>query len=109
MCVSRGSLAMPQDTLCRFLLDRIKYSSYRDVYIGWWAAWQGNAKLPLRRNFDESNESLPNRQLVALGMGCLVFCSFCVLFAAYLAWHLGALARTMPQAIGAVGWILLAY
>jgi hypothetical protein len=42
-------------------------------------------------------------------LGCGVFCSFCVLFAAYLAWHLGTLARTMPQAIGAVGWILFAY
>lgn len=38
-----------------------------------------------------------------------LFCSFCVLFAAYLAWHLGTLARTAPQAIGALGWILLAY
>src|ERR1700680_4646845 len=38
-----------------------------------------------------------------------VFCSFCVLFAAYLAWHLGTLARTMPKAIGGVGWILFAY
>src|SRR5215472_556965 len=42
-------------------------------------------------------------------LGGMVFCSFCVLFAAYLAWHLGTLARTMPQAIGAVGWILFAY
>lgn len=38
-----------------------------------------------------------------------LFCSFCVLFAAYLTWHLGTLARTAPQAIGALGWILLAY
>jgi hypothetical protein len=42
-------------------------------------------------------------------LGCEVFCSFCVLFAAYLAWHLGTLARTMPKAIGAMGWILFAY
>ena len=42
-------------------------------------------------------------------LGYEVFCSFCVLFAAYLAWHLGTLARTMPDAIGAVGWGLLAY
>ena len=26
-----------------------------------------------------------------------------------MAWHLGILVRTMPQAIGAVGWILFAY
>jgi hypothetical protein len=38
-----------------------------------------------------------------------LFCSLCVLFAAYLAWHLGALARTTPQAIGALGWVLFAY
>jgi len=38
-----------------------------------------------------------------------VFCSLCVLFAAYLAWHLGALIKTAPQAIGAMGWVLFAY
>ena len=32
--------------------------------------------------------------------GYQVFCSLCFLFAAYLAWHLGALARTTPHAIG---------
>ena len=42
-------------------------------------------------------------------LGYEVFCSFCVLFAAYLALHLGTLARTMPRAIGGVGWILFAY
>ena len=36
-------------------------------------------------------------------LGYEVFCSFCVLFAAYLAWHLGTLARTMPKAIGGMG------
>jgi len=38
-----------------------------------------------------------------------LFCSLCLLFAAYLAWHLAALARTTPQAIGALGWVLFAY
>jgi hypothetical protein len=42
-------------------------------------------------------------------LGYEVFCSLCVLFAGHLAWHLGTLARTMPGAIGAVGWILFAY
>jgi hypothetical protein len=42
-------------------------------------------------------------------LGSWVFCSLCVLFGAYLAWHLGALARTTPQAIGALGWLLFAY
>ncbi len=27
-----------------------------------------------------------------------------LLFAAFLAWHLGALARSSPQAIGLLGW-----
>jgi hypothetical protein len=44
---------------------------------------------------------------VVLALG--VFCTLCVLFAAYLAWHLGALARTTPQAIGGLGWALFAY
>lgn len=38
-----------------------------------------------------------------------VFGSLCILFGAYLSWHLGALARRMPQAIGALGWALLAF
>ena len=44
---------------------------------------------------------------VVLALG--IFCSMCVLFAAYLAWHLGTLARKTPQAIGALGWALFAY
>jgi hypothetical protein len=42
-------------------------------------------------------------------LGLELFCSLCVLFGAYLAWHLGGLARTTPQAIGALGWLLFAY
>ncbi len=42
-------------------------------------------------------------------VGYEVFCSLCVLFCAYLAWHLGTLARTTPQAIGASGWLLFVY
>jgi hypothetical protein len=42
-------------------------------------------------------------------LGYQVFCSMCILFAAYLAWHLAALARTTPRAIGAAGWILFTY
>jgi hypothetical protein len=44
---------------------------------------------------------------VLLSLG--VFCSLCVLFAAYLAWHLGTMARTTPHAIGALGWALFSY
>ena len=42
-------------------------------------------------------------------LGLELFCSLCVLFAAYLAWHLGDLVRNAPQAIGALGWLLFAY
>ena len=42
-------------------------------------------------------------------LGYQVFCSMCVLFAAFLAWHLATLARTTPRAIGALGWALFAY
>lgn len=35
--------------------------------------------------------------------------SLCVLFAAYLNWHLGTLARTAPRAMHALPWLLLAY
>jgi len=42
-------------------------------------------------------------------LGYQVFCSMCVLFAAFLAWHLATLARTTPRAIGALGWVLFAY
>ena len=41
-----------------------------------------------------------------LGFG--LFCSLYFLFSAYLAWHLGGLTRTNPQAIGALGWVLFA-
>jgi hypothetical protein len=42
-------------------------------------------------------------------LGYQAFCSVCILFAAYLAWHLGVLARTTPHAIGTLGWVLFAY
>jgi hypothetical protein len=38
-----------------------------------------------------------------------LFCSLGILYGAYLAWHLGGLARTVPSAIGALGWVLFAY
>lgn len=42
-------------------------------------------------------------------LGYEAFVSLCILFAAYLAWHLGTLARTLPQAIGLMGWIFFGY
>ena len=38
-----------------------------------------------------------------------VFGSLCILFGAYLSWYLGSLARRIPQAVGALGWALLAF
>ena len=38
-----------------------------------------------------------------------VFGSLCIVFGAYLSWHLGSLARRIPQAIGGLGWGLLAF
>jgi hypothetical protein len=32
-------------------------------------------------------------------------CTVSMLLSAYLAWHLGQLSRTLPQAIGALGWV----
>jgi hypothetical protein len=37
------------------------------------------------------------------GLG--LFCTAYLLFLAFLAWHLGTLARNTPQAIGALGWV----
>lgn len=38
-----------------------------------------------------------------------VFGSLCIVFGAYLSWYLGTLARRIPQAVGALGWALLAF
>ena len=67
-----------------------------------WHAEQGIN--PVHFPFGHSN--LSYAQVV---FGLELFCSFCVLFAAYLSWHLATLARTTPQAIGALGWLLLTY
>jgi hypothetical protein len=40
------------------------------------------------------------------GLG--LFCTAYLLFNAFLAWHLGTMARTTPQAIGALGWVFFA-
>jgi hypothetical protein len=56
--------------------------------------------------FPSGHSGLSYAQVV---LGYELFASLCVLFAAYLAWHLGTLARTTPQAIGALGWLLFVY
>jgi hypothetical protein len=40
------------------------------------------------------------------GMG--LSCSVAMLFSAFIAWHLGSLAKQLPQAIGALGWVFFA-
>ena len=35
-------------------------------------------------------------------------CSVSLIFSGFLAWHLGELARKLPQAIGALGWVFFA-
>jgi hypothetical protein len=37
-----------------------------------------------------------------------LFATLYLLFAAFLAWHLGNVARTQPQAIGTLGWTFFA-
>jgi hypothetical protein len=37
-----------------------------------------------------------------------LFCTTYLLFAAYIAWYLGGLAKSNPQAIGALGWVFFA-
>jgi len=57
--------------------------------------------------FPVGHRALTYAQVV---LGLELFCSLCVLFGAYLAWHLGGLARReAPQAVGTLGWILFAY
>jgi len=34
-----------------------------------------------------------------------LFCTAYLLFAAFMAWHMGDIARNTPQAIGALGWV----
>lgn len=37
-----------------------------------------------------------------------LFCTAYLLFAAFLAWHMGEMARNTPQAIGPLGWVFFA-
>ena len=69
--------------------------------VRFWQAGGASNATPL----PEDHRVLYGPVVLALG----IFCSLCVLFAACLAWHLGTLARTTPQAIGALGWALFGY
>ncbi len=44
----------------------------------------------------------------SLHRGLGLFATIYLIFAAYLAWYLGAMARQNPQAIGFLGWAFLA-
>jgi hypothetical protein len=37
-----------------------------------------------------------------------LFCTLYLLFTAYVAWYLGGLAKSNPQAIGGLGWVFFA-
>ena len=67
--------------------------------------WHVAAPMPPVR-FPIGHANFSYAQVV---LGYQVFCSMCVLIAAYLAWHLASLARATPRAIGALGWVLFAY
>jgi hypothetical protein len=69
--------------------------------VRFWQAGGGMNAVPL----PEDHRLTYGPVVLALG----VFCTLCILFAAYLAWHLGGLARTIPGAIGGLGWALFAY
>ena len=64
--------------------------------------WHVAGRMPSVR-FPWGHSGFSYAQVV---LGHELFASMCVLFAAYLTWHLGTLARTTPQAIGALGWLL---
>ena len=49
-----------------------------------------------------------NRSYAEFYVGFGLFATLYLLFAAYLAWYLGGLARSNPQAIGALGWMFFA-
>src|SRR5438552_17959445 len=71
------------------------------AFVRFWQAGGALNSMPLPEDHRVSYGPV----LLALG----VFTSLCILFAAYLAWHLGRLARLTPQAIGGLGWALFAY
>jgi hypothetical protein len=56
-------------------------------------------------HFDLSGSSRTYAELYT-GFGLTV--TAYLLFAAFLAWHLGSLARTKPRAIGALAWVFVA-
>jgi hypothetical protein len=72
---------------------------------GAWRFWQVTESLN-PAHFPSGHRPLTYAQVVIV---LELFCSLCVLFGAYLAWHLGTVARTFPGAIGALGWLLFAY
>ena len=67
--------------------------------------WQASASMH-DVQYHLRHRALRDTQVV-LGLGLV--CSLCALFGAYLVWHLGALAQSTPQAIGALGWVVFAY
>ena len=54
------------------------------------------------------NVGSSNRTFAAFYNGFGLFATLYLLFSAFLAWHLGDLARSNPQAIGVLGWVFAA-
>ena len=65
------------------------------------AVWDSmrNVHFPLGGN---------SRSYAEFYVGFGLFATLYLLFAAYLAWYLGGLARSNPPAIGALGWMFFA-
>jgi hypothetical protein len=69
------------------------------------------APTPEARAVQESMSSVhfqvgsASRTFTGFYNGFGLFATLYLLFSAYLAWHLGDLARTNPQAIGMLGWV----
>src|SRR3954453_16551744 len=63
--------------------------------------------VPVQQPMDKGRFSINGKTLTYgdfyLGFG--LYCTAYLLFTAFLAWHLGSMAKSTPQAIGALGWV----
>jgi len=73
---------------------------------------------PLNKEGVAVRDSMDTVRLEGIGSGKLtyggfyrgfgLFCTVYLAFMAYLAWHLGGMAKNAPQAIGSLGWAFFA-
>jgi len=99
-----GEISMKATMLYRIASVLLFVAAVGNMY-GLLNFWHVAAPMPPVR-FPIGHADFSYAQVV---LGYQVVCSMCILFAAYLAWHLSALARTTPRAIGALGWTLFTY